>query len=532
MNCLFNFAIISTTFLFKVVKLPGIERKRKRRDGIIFLLFLLALFAIKSPAEGADKPYYTDIGQFNYARFLMREGDYKTASREFARFIESFPVSSLMPEAQFGLSEAYFHAGLFREAEEEFSLFLSNFDDSPYAPEALAFLSETERKLKERSIPVIRLPQPGEPSRALRAVQVMLFEGKDYSEVEGELKLLKAAGVDTVILRVFHNSGDRFYPFSHPKEKRGVYFKTGHSPVVDDILSEVIISAHRNGLKVFAWMTTRYADYGVEDKDALSCKGYDIASRRPVNCKGLDLFNDDVIRRLEAIYSDLAEYEIDGVLFQDDLVLRHNEGFGPHMEASFTRDTGGKADPELFYLRQERGAVHYTQSFWEWASWKNKRLLDVAGRLKEAVRKKRPEAKFAINLMYETVTNPPYALAWLSQSLEESIKAGFDYYSIMAYHRQMEEELRETPEAIKAMIVRMAEDAVKAVGEPGKVLMKLQTIDWRTGQALDNGEVISILRQVKGMDLSLAVVPYRGDFPFYELGGHGLALSTFFSGKI
>ncbi|MBI5493289.1 MAG: outer membrane protein assembly factor BamD [Deltaproteobacteria bacterium] len=486
----------------------------------MFFLMVFALLSIRGRAEGSDRPYYTDIGQFNYAKFLMREGDYKAASKEFARFIEGFPESPLMSEAQFGLSKAYFYAGLFREAEEELSLYLSNFGDSPDALEALALLGETEKKLKEKSIPVIT-PRPGEPVRALRAVQVMLFEGKDYTGVEEELESLRNAGVDTVILRVFHNTGDRYYPFARPGDRRGVYFKTSNSPVVDDILAQVVPAAHRRGLKVFAWMTTRYADYGVEGDGALSCKGYDIARKTPAACKGLDLFNEDAVRRLEGIYSDLAEYDIDGVLFQDDLVLRHNEGFGPFMESEFRKDTGDNADPEGFYLRQGDGSVHYTQPFWKWASWKNRRLLKVAQRLRDAVRKKRPQAKFAINLMYESVTNPPYALAWLSQNLDEAVKAGFDYYSIMAYHRQMEEELNKTPEEVREMIARMAGDAVKAIGEPGRVLIKLQTIDWRTGNALQNSEVVSVIRQVKGKDLSLALVPYRGDFPFHELGGTG-----------
>ena len=42
----------------------------------------------------------------------------------------------------------------------------------------------------------------------------------------------------------------------------------------------------------------------------------------------VDLFNDETTERLEGLYSDLASYDdIDGILFQDDLIWKHNEGF-------------------------------------------------------------------------------------------------------------------------------------------------------------------------------------------------------------
>ena len=70
--------------------------------------------------------------------------------------------------------------------------------------------------------------------------------------------------MDTLILRVFQNKGDRMYQFVTPRREEGVYFKTEYAPVVDDILGKVTEIAHRNGLEIFAWMTTRYANYGLE----------------------------------------------------------------------------------------------------------------------------------------------------------------------------------------------------------------------------------------------------------------------------
>ena len=77
--------------------------------------------------------------------------------------------------------------------------------------------------------------------------------------MEKRIKGLKEAGVDTLIFRVFQNKGDRIHKFVTPRHEEGVYFKTEHAPVVDDLLGKVAEIAHRNGLDIFAWMTTRYA---------------------------------------------------------------------------------------------------------------------------------------------------------------------------------------------------------------------------------------------------------------------------------
>ncbi len=489
--------------------------------GYVLLIIICTFIPLRKVSAQVEKPYFTDIGQLNYAKFLMNEHDYPSAAREFARLIENFPGSPYIAEAQFRMAEAYFKAGRYHDAEEEYKLFLSNFGENPSSAEAKKKMLEASKmsvKEEPENLPLVPLPEEKPSVPGMRAVQVALFEGRNYDEVEKEIRHLKDSGIDTIIVRVFHNMGDRFYPFVAGRERAGVYFKTSHSPVVEDILTNLAAIAHRNGLKIFAWMTTRYADYGVEADAGLACKGYDILFKKLFRCRGLDLFNEKAVKRLEAIYGDLADYDIDGILFQDDLFLRHNEGFGTHMEALYRNDYGDYVDPESFYLHAENNSVHYTQPFWEWASWKNKRLLEVAGRLRKTVRKKRPDVKFAVNLMYESVTNPPFALAWLSQNLAASYKMGFDYYSIMAYHRQMEQELKRDPEEVRGLIERLVKDAVKIVGEPRRVLIKLQTIDWKTGKPLSNGEVVSLIRDVKSIkDVSLAVVPYRGDFPFHEL---------------
>lgn len=491
------------------------------------VFILTSLFCILYSASHASesRPFLTDKDQFNYAQFLYKQGHYQVAAREFGRVIEYFPESPLIPMSHYMIGDAYLCASMYKEAENQLQQFMKNFPDSGLNTEASLKLEIAKTKIKEASLfsapKLPRVKAQPEFRAPLRAVQVALFEGKNYAEVDSELDRLKAAGIDTVILRVFHNKGDRFYPFITPGNKYGVYFETKESPVVEDVLGPILGMAHKKGLKVFAWMTTRYADYGMEEKEDTACKAYDFNTKGVVRCKGLDIFNEDAVYHLERIFQDLATYPIDGILFQDDLVLKHNEGFGSYSEALYKRDTGKRLLPAGLYMSAEGGEENpqYTPEFWRWAAWKNKRLLHVAMRIKAIVKRKNPHAKFVINLMYESVSNPTYAMAWLSQSLDEAVKRGFDYYAIMAYHRQMQDELKKAPDEIQAMIEKIADDAVKIAGKPEKVIMKFQTIDWNTSGSLPDNDVIALFKKVQELDnISLAVAPYRRDFPFEKLG--------------
>ncbi len=507
------------------------KSQRSEAGGAKLKVFILIpifciLYSLSHASE--NRPFLTDKDQFNYAMFLYKQGHYQVAAREFNRVIEYFPGSQIIPQAQYMVGDAYLNASLYKEAKNQFEQFMKNFPGNGFSAEASLKLDMAKAKLKEAELafapklPTVKILPSSKLITPMRAVQVALFESKDYQGVDDELNKLKAAGIDTIILRVFHNKGDRFYPFINisgkNQETRGVYFKTKESPVVDDILGPILTIAHKKGLKVFAWMTTRYADYGVEERKDLSCKAYDFYTKDIISCKGLDLFNEDAVHHLESLFQELAAYPIDGILFQDDLVLKHNEGFGRYSEALYEKDTGRRLMPAELYINEE--IPQYTPEFWKWAAWKNKRLLQVAMRVKAVVKKENPDARFVINLMYESVANPPYAMAWLSQSLDEAVKHGFDYYAIMAYHRQMQDELKKEPYEINSLIQNMANEAVKLVGEPQRVLMKFQTIDWNTSQSLPDKDVIGLLKMMQDVDgISLAVVPYRKDFPFEELGG-------------
>jgi len=365
-------------------------------------------------------------------------------------------------------------------------------------------------------------PMPVPPSNPERVMgfQVLLFTSATENGLDGEMERIAATGADTVIVRVFHNRSDRFYPFIEPRTDAGVYFNTDRAPVVADALAPMISSARKNGLKIWAWMTTRYAVWG-EDRYGLFA--YDFTKKTIIPAFGRDLFDDRKIADLVGLYQDLAAYDIDGILFQDDLILKHNEGMGKTAERLF----GSPIRPETFYTNPHPSPdgskyyAGYTDRFWEWARFKAERLAAVEQAIIEGTREVRPDLKFAVNLSYEAVTRPDQALAWLSQDFDRFLHNGTDYVFIMAYHRQiMREKGFSDPGAAGRLLAEIASRAIPAAGEASRIGIKLQVMDWDTGKPIGPEELKRTASYLGQIDtVSLVFVPYVTDAPFAEIRG-------------
>ena len=352
-------------------------------------------------------------------------------------------------------------------------------------------------------------------TRRMLAAQVLVFDCKDYEDVEACIKELRRVGVNTLIVRAFQNRGDTVYRFSRPRCSEGVYFETEHAPVVDPLLPRLVSIGHRHGLKVFAWMETRKMPLRLPDPEGSKAMGYcfEKGALEPIGM--WSIFDQAVQDRLVALYEDVVRCGIDGILIQDDLVMRHCEDFSPQAVALFEEETGKVLSPQTLYrgpFKDSNGRWYvseYTDTFWEWSRWKNEKLLEVAHKLIRASRAANPQIEFAMNFMYESVTDPKNALAWLSQSLAESTKLPIDFYAIMAYHRQIKNELNLTDAKTYEKISSMTANALKLIDDPNKILMKVQLEDWYTGKQIPAIEADEVFRRINAKGrVSLAFVPY------------------------
>lgn len=555
---------------------------KKWVTGFFVLCFVL-LFAFAS--QGQNDPKKT-AELYDSAMERFYAGRYEEALERYSELIHSYPLSKLVPYSRFMMGQCYLKMERYEAAVEQFQRYLDDYPEGDRRRAAEEGLLLAEQKGKERAQPESPPPAPiivpskagaskgtpdekgaterpeavppeastkatgpaeaepaqgkassqekmdlpprpplsGEKPKRRIAVQIFYFDGGSIDEMEKKMKELKEAGVDTLIVRVFQNKGDRAYKFVDLQGEEGVYFKTEHAPVVADILGELAEMAHRNGLEIFAWMTTRFATYGSSIPEAYRCKRYNFRTKRIELAKGLNLFHPEVLERLKGLYRDLGRYPIDGILFQDDLILRPNEDFSPEATKAFTEEFGFEPQPEAFYIDpspsgdERQGVKGYTEKFWTWANWKSRRLMDVAEALMRAARESNPKLKFGLNLYVDTLADSQRGVAHLSQSLTEVLKRGFDYYAVMAYHRQAMKELKIDSRQATEFVAEIARKAVLSVPQAPQAMIKIQVMDWKSYEVVSRKEVERIVERVLEQgDVSLAFVPDTPLFPLHLL---------------
>jgi hypothetical protein len=418
------------------------------------------------------------------------------------------------------------HIGLrdpFRESAE------ASVSRGAFSPEA-GLQTPSERQPETSIERALKIPPPkkGSPfTRRMLAAQVLAFDCNDYEQVEDSIKRLSRAGVNTLIVRAFQNRGDRVYRFARPRCSEGVYFETDHAPVVDPLLPRLVSIGHRHGLKVFAWMETRKMPLRLPDPEGSKAMAYSFEKGAPEPIGMWSIFDPTVEQGIVAAYADVVRSGIDGILIQDDLIMYHCEDFSPKAVALFEKETGKILKPETLYqapFKDSNGRWYvseYTDTFWEWSRWKNQKLLKIARKLIQASRTANPQIGFAMNFMYESVTDPRNALAWLSQSLAESTKLPIDFYAIMAYHRQIKNELNLTDAGTYEKISDMTANILKVIDDPTKIVMKVQLEDWNTGKEIPAVETDEVFRRINAQGrVSLAFIPYSTKVPLGVIRNH------------
>jgi hypothetical protein len=552
-------------------------------------VLILITFILSGSSYSQEQQRLRDPGElYDAGMALFHKAKCEEAIDRFSKLILFFPTSKLSSYSRYMIGQCYVKMRKYEEAVQQFELYLKAFPNGDRIDEAKKGIEFSKEKLKEKAPPPAVPPSPvppEEPKKKSDEVELLTPQPRAWNspkddpfdlprgsserrillpvrggssdatewiktfpsntkvkrricaqvfdldiatleEVEKEVRVLKEAGVDTLILRVFQNKGGRPFKFVTTRHEEGVYFETRHALVVNDVLGKMAEIVHRNGLDLFAWITTRYANYGSEEPSEYRCKSYNFGTKKIEVARGFNLFHPEVLKRLEGIFRDLGRYPIDGILFQDDLILRHNEDFSAEANQAFLREFGYSPHPSLFYIKPFKSnagkyyVTSYTHHFWSWANWKNRWLTNVAQRLMGAARESNPNLKFGINLYCETVLNPSNAVAWFSQTFSEALENNFDYYALMAYHRQtMEESNMEGRKAID-LTAEVARNAVAWVRDPSQVLIKIQIFDWKNLEVLPQKEVEDVVAGILNHgEVSLAFVPYTNQFPLHALKG-------------
>jgi biofilm PGA synthesis lipoprotein PgaB len=344
----------------------------------------------------------------------------------------------------------------------------------------------------------------------LNGVQVFVLDPIYENNVGAFFDEVKEQGGNTVFFRVFHNSIDRYHFMKKGVCETGVYFKTDQACVVNDLLSTMVDEAHKRDIKLYAWMATRTLSFLKTPE--FTEKAF-AENGKTIDGYGASIFIPESRRRMVKLFEDLALYDIDGILFQDDFIMRNKEGASLAARHAYYADTGRYVAYEnLFGCRETVNRTRVmggcNDIFIPWAEWKTKKMSEFFSELRHAVLVRNPSIQFAANIYYETPKDEMKGISWYSQSINALVNAGVDYLAVMSYHDQIQRELKLDFAQVKKYVNAMLGELVGHVDEKERILMKLQIVSWADKSGVDRRELADICSLIDTYgNVSKAIVP-------------------------
>lgn len=315
-----------------------------------------------------------------------------------------------------------------------------------------------------------------------RPVIYAQFHGEDVF-VQLDPMQWQAAGIDRLVVRVFRNQSGQ----------GGLFFLNPEFQVVKPLLGNLIQRAEGKGDGIWAWMITRRFDW-VEDSRYLD-RAFQSGVLQTIS--SLDLFNPDAMKRVLTVFGHLAESGINGIMLQDDLIIRSREGLSSWGRAHYALKTGNHSDMDS--MLNPRSPAHS-----RWVDIKTRRVAEVLSQIVRKCKKHKPDIRVGVNVYYETPLKPEKSREWYAHDLDLLLNSGIDHIFLMAYHRQMAAELGLSDAVTLELFSRLVNQAAALCKD--KLVVKIQWRDWQSGQWVPDRELDAILdrlpEQLKGICLT------------------------------
>lgn len=283
-------------------------------------------------------------------------------------------------------------------------------------------------------------------------------------------------------------------------EGGGLFFDNRRFRVIEHRLRPEFIPLlqRKGGPKVYGWLIAR--NYNWIDQREWFDMSLEKGGRKSV--EKIDLFNPDAVEAVVETFADLASSGVDGVLIQDDLMLRSLEGFSNWGRAAYTVQTGLPVDPV-------RMLANGTAEQQNWNRVKLNQVSLVVHRIVSACKAVNPNCAVTMNVYYETPLKVEHGEAWYAQNLSELMLTGLDEIVLMAYHRQMASELKLKPgsEALQERFRAMLQKARRICGD--RLRVKFQIRDWVSGELLSMNEILAMYRLVPKEIQKVSLTPVR-----------------------
>ncbi len=285
---------------------------------------------------------------------------------------------------------------------------------------------------------------------------------------------LKNIGVSQAIMRIFQNRTD----------SGGFYFQNSQFKTFGKDLEAALIASEKSGIQLTAWMITRNYKW-LKDKSL-----FDVSYKndKSVVIPKLDIFNEKSVELVKRAYRDLVKTGVKSVMLQDDAVLKRTEGLSEKGK-NFFHDKTGYPPVEKHMLNREHFYFH------NWIRIKINRINSLIETVVNECRKSAPgKIEVGMNIYYETPVFTNNSEQWYSHNLSELLLTGIDKVYLMGYHRQIKKEMKYSETQNQVFFRNMVKRAYRKAG--GKLVVKMQIRDWKTGQRIPFEEMKNYIKQI------------------------------------
>ncbi|MCK5221302.1 MAG: hypothetical protein KAR14_06970 [Candidatus Aminicenantes bacterium] len=310
-----------------------------------------------------------------------------------------------------------------------------------------------------------------------REIELQFHEVKEY--YDPDFNKLHNAGFDKIIVRSFLSNG----------KGGGLLFENDSFRVAYPGFSKIVKKNRKRKFKLWGWLITR--NYNWFENKNLYDTGFVEGEKQRI--RKLDLFDPKVRKLVIGVFKSMAELGVDGILIQDDLSIKSNEGFSNIGMKTFSDASGVPAKEKLM---MDSGSPYNLK----WIKIKKKIINEFLAEIVRECKSVNPAIKIGVNVFYEASIQKRNSNEWHSQDLAGIAGTGVDLIYLMMYHRQMKKELKLGSGKIKILFSEGIENAYKIAGD--RLVLKLETYDW------NKGEIIPLKEMVEFIDLIPAKIKH------------------------
>lgn len=281
------------------------DKRRRITSRFVILLVVVVILSVATATLADSVP--EDLEQLDFAHGLFQRGIYDMAIAEYKNMIASFPQSTHLPEAYFGIAESLFSSELYEQAVAEYEHYLQTFPEGTKTAisklrigQALFFLEDYDKALqcltdiKRRDL-----------SREL-AQLLYFYIGKVYKAQKDNDNAIKYFTKVSSISKkgaytsaAFFESGEIFSEDADYEEAFSYYVKSYNSAIADEMRSQALYKQaemrfsskdYSAAAEIFEQVTAEYPNCNIV-QDALANLF-------------LSLFNLEEHRKVVAVYED------------------------------------------------------------------------------------------------------------------------------------------------------------------------------------------------------------------------------------